>query len=267
MRELEVLRAQIADEEQELARLEAEEARELGEEARRWRRSPVGGSPRGRAAAAVAARLLELYYALFGKMPYVTKWHPYYTMVRHVTAELAFSRTAPSVLLVSSGGLFGSLFLRECAGRKVTLTVPMALNGDYDHLLDEVGSFDLCLCDLEFEDLLQFREILAKLRPRLREDAKLVLFYENRPAYDLDGLTYRLSRSAFPAVGEAKRQIRRVASWRHRHRRLLGHLVQDPGPAGRYRACFGRLRPCRAAGRVAGGKARCLGLYQAIARA
>ncbi len=58
----------------------------------------------------------------------------------------------------------------------------MALSGDYDHLLEEVGGFDLCLCDLEFEDLLQFREILAKLRPRLSEGAKLVVFYENRPA-------------------------------------------------------------------------------------
>jgi len=203
-RRLRHLEAQIAEGERELAALEAEEAEDLGE--------PPDAAAPGRELAAeelsqVAqpqpSRLLRLYYTLFGKMPTVTKWHPFYTVVRHVNAELAAAREASSVLLVSSGGLFGSLFLRECTGRKVTLTVPMALSGDYNHLLDEVGRFDLWLCDLEFEDMLLLRDMLAKLRPRLRDGAKLILFYENRAAYDLDGSAYRLSKGAFPSMGEA----------------------------------------------------------------
>lgn len=198
------LEAQIAEGERELAGLEAAEAEDLGErpDAAAPGREPAAEEP-PQVAQPQPSRLLRLYYALFGKMPAVTKWHPFYTVVRHVNAELAAAQAASSVLLVSSGGLFGSLFLRECTGRKVTLTVPMALSGDYDHLLDEVGRFDLWLCDLEFEDMLLLRDMLAKLRPRLREGAKLILFYENRAAYDLDGSAYRLSKGAFPSIGEA----------------------------------------------------------------
>jgi hypothetical protein len=150
------------------------------------------------------SRALRAYHAFFGTMPAVTKWHPYYTLLRHVRDAIASAGAAANVLLISSGGTVGPLLIRSAAGQKITLTPAMAVEGLYDNILAEAGGFDLCLCDLELDDLLEFTTLLKSLRPWLRAKAKVIVFHRNSARHDLSDLAYRFTKRLFPTAGSSK---------------------------------------------------------------
>jgi hypothetical protein len=170
-------------------------------------RSPTAGA--AIAPIASGSRLLalaaKLYQALFGILPDTTPWHPYHHMLVHVNAALRTLDTPQHIaLIISSGGAVGATLTRHLAGEKVQLTAQMVLSETYGSLFDRSRRFGLCFCDLAFDDLECFRDLLDKIRPLLAPGAKLVLFHQNTELRSLDQHVFRFTKVLFPLIGRSR---------------------------------------------------------------
>jgi hypothetical protein len=148
-------------------------------------------------------RLIRFYHRAFGRLPATTRWHPYYTMLWPVRAALGTSVT-DEILVVSSGGPFGSLFTREFAGRNLTVTPGMLASELYRQVFRDTPKFDLCLCDFAADDLGSFRDLLAKIRPFMKDRSRIIVFHENLAGRSLDERTFEFTRDLFPLVGRSR---------------------------------------------------------------
>lgn len=148
-------------------------------------------------------RLLRLYHMAFGRLPNTTAWHPYHTMLRPVMAALEPDAGA-AILVVSSGGPFGSLFARAFSGRNLSVTPGMLTSEIYRQVFRNASKFDLCLCDLASEDLANFRRLLPSIRPLLKDRSRIVVFHHNLAARTLDEDTFAFTRGLFPLVGRSR---------------------------------------------------------------
>jgi hypothetical protein len=152
----------------------------------------------------VLLRLTLMYHRFFGLIPQTTRWHPYHAMLRHVVAAIDMRRRDRDVLLISSGGPFGSVLIRLMRGRKVTISPGMMLTAAYRDLLGDEAKFDLCVCDLELEDLLCFRTMFDTVRPLMRRSGKVVIFHHNAYERTLDAWVQPFAKRLFPLVGQSK---------------------------------------------------------------
>jgi hypothetical protein len=156
-----------------------------------------GATPRG------VGRLVQLYHRFFGQMPRTTPWNPYHAVLRHVNAVIAAFGRDSDVLIISSGGTFGPLLARGMGRRKVAITPTMAEKELYFEVLEDDRKFDLCICDLAFDDLLRFRSIFDTIRRHLRDGARVVVFHANGAQVRLDPWTFQFTVKLFPLSGRS----------------------------------------------------------------
>lgn len=146
-----------------------------------------------------------VYQRLLGRLPNTTRWHPYTTILRHAKAAIASvaMRGPISILLVSSADTIGSLLVRDVDGEKLAITVAMLKTGLYTSLL-RGRTFDLCICDLAFDDLSAFRRMLGAIRPHMRRGGKVVVFHQNETHRRLNDWITTFARGLFPIIGKSK---------------------------------------------------------------
>ena len=72
---------------------------------------------------------VRFYHRAFGRLPRTTRWHPYHPVLRPARAAVERAVDAVEILLVSSGGPFGSLLVQDLPGRKLTVTPRMLESG------------------------------------------------------------------------------------------------------------------------------------------
>jgi hypothetical protein len=146
----------------------------------------------------------RLYGKALGRLPRTTRWHPYHTMLRPVMAAVASAADAREVLVVSSGGMFASLIIRDLDGRKLMVAPGMLDSEFYQQSFRDRPGFDLCLCDLAMDDLVQFRSLFERIRPLLGERSRIIVFHQNRAGRALDDRTHEFARRLFPLVGRSR---------------------------------------------------------------
>jgi hypothetical protein len=151
------------------------------------------------------ARVTRLYQVLFGSLPDTTPSHPYHHMLLHVNSALrAVGDRECDLLVISSGSAVGATLTRHLKGRKVSLTPKMVVRKAYPDILRHGRLFDLCFCDLAFDDLELFREMLNEIRPLLQSDARVILFHQNAERRSLDQHVFRFTKYLFPIVGRSR---------------------------------------------------------------
>jgi hypothetical protein len=154
--------------------------------------------------AKLLARLRDIYGAVFGHVAQTTKLHPYDSVLRHLKSVIAeaTSDSSSRTLQIGNGGSVGRLALQRLRGELISVTPRMAASPALE-LETGYGGFNLCLCDLTFDDLFQVREITRHVLPLLRKDGKIIIFYLNYPFQDLDSATFPFTRSLFPLIGQS----------------------------------------------------------------
>ena len=168
--------------------------------------TPVSGGRRIASIVAVTflAWCASLYGKVFGRLPRTTRWHPYHTMLRPVMASVANEAYAAEVLVVSSGGNFASLIAGALSGRKLMVAPSMLDSESYRQNFLNKPRFDLCICDLAVDDLVQFRGLLDRIRPLLSKRSRIVVFHQNRSGRALGDRTPEFARRLFPLFGRSQ---------------------------------------------------------------
>ena len=203
--------------ERERSRLLAERQRDIGRRAaavfghRAAATTGDGAAPDAELAAAAdpprskLAFLTSLYHRLFGQLPETTRWHPYHTVLRHAHAAVqAVGDHAEDVLVISSGGTLGALLARHLRGRKVTILPKLMSSAAGAELVGAEPRFALCICDLDLDALLLFRDLLDRIRPVMASAGKVVVFHHNAGLRPLDAWTFDFTRKLFPLVGTSR---------------------------------------------------------------
>jgi hypothetical protein len=124
-------------------------------------------------------------------------------MMQPVRAAIEPAADAAEILVVSSGGPFGSLLVDDLPGRKLAVTPRMLESRSYWQVFHGNRRFDFCLCDLAVDDLTGFRTVLDKIRPVMEERSRIVVFCANLAARSLDERTFEFTRGLFPLVGRS----------------------------------------------------------------
>lgn len=147
----------------------------------------------------------RFYRRAFGRLRRTTPWHPYHAMLQPLSAALDRGGPRENVLVVSSGGSLAASQLRDDGIRQLLTITPGMLGAQlYKQFLRERPRFDLCLCDLAADDLLEFRAMLEQFRPALTDDARILVFHHNIAQRRLDEWTYEFTRGLFPTVGRSQ---------------------------------------------------------------
>jgi hypothetical protein len=147
---------------------------------------------------------VRFYHRVFGRLPDTTRWHPYHPVLQPVRDVIGSAVDAAEILLVSSGGPFGSLLVDDLPGRKLAVTPRMLDSGTYWQNFHGVRRFDFCLCDLALDDLTGFRNMLDKIRTVMNKRSRIVVFFPNLAARPFDERTFAFTRGLFPLVGRSR---------------------------------------------------------------
>lgn len=148
--------------------------------------------------------IARLYRAALGQLPDTTPWHPYHAMLRHVNAAIAAAKPDARMLFVTSGGTLGPLLVRRFTRYKLAMPTTMMVKQMYEEELRELGKFDLCVCNLDLDDLLQFNTIFAAVRPCLEHGGRVVAFYHNARLIPVSSFVDVLPKKTLPRVGISK---------------------------------------------------------------
>lgn len=198
---------------EEITKLESEESSEINERCGilRTADSPVAALPPNREAdsrrSSRLGRLAKLYDTCFGRLPRTTHWHPYHGTLAYANAAIAeWQAQGPGdgVLIVSSGGSFGSLLASIAGGRHLNISPSAAGKDLASALLADGRPFSLCICDLTLDDLLRFRKILTTVREHLSSRARVVVLHRTSSPTDLTDWTFEFTRNLFPTSGRSK---------------------------------------------------------------
>jgi hypothetical protein len=167
-----------------------------------WRRL------RAKAATTAIAWCARVYRRAFGSLPRTTPYHPYHTMLQPVLRALERPASAAHILVISSGGELAADIARALDGEKLAVT-PGLIDAEFcERSFSSRPKFDLCFCDLGFDDLAKFRNILDQLRPFLALKSRVVIAHHNLSgrARDqaLDQWTYEFTSGLFPLVGRSE---------------------------------------------------------------
>jgi hypothetical protein len=149
-------------------------------------------------------RVIRFYQRAFGRLPATTRWHPYHTMLRPVMAALGTAPKTAEILVVSSGGPFGTLITREFAARHLVVTPGMLASELYRQVFRSAPKFDLCVCELAADDLANFRDLFGKVRPFMKSHSRIIVFHDNLAGRSLDERTFEFTRGLFPLIGRSR---------------------------------------------------------------
>jgi hypothetical protein len=151
----------------------------------------------------------KAYRAAFGVLPKVKKWHPYYTILRHANAAIAdLPMTVRALLIASPDAQIGALVAGQFPDTRIIrapsdLLSPLNMRF-HERDFRERGPLNLCICDLNAEDLLRFRAIAAVLKPHLAHGARVVVIHRTAGEFDFDRRTFDLTKQVFPIDGASK---------------------------------------------------------------
>jgi hypothetical protein len=150
------------------------------------------------------APLNRIYESFFGRIPHITKSHPYHSTLRRILPLLmrATQEKKGSHLFISSGGSVGTALRRALAGNTITITPSMVLSGLYENLRRQ--QIDICFCDLSFDDLFSFKEIFERTRPYMNANGKFICFYNNVTNVSLDRWAVPFTKTLFPLAGTSR---------------------------------------------------------------
>ena len=124
-------------------------------------------------------------------------------MLRPVMAALGTS-AAGEILVVSSGGRFGSLLTREFVARNLTVTPGLLASELYRQVFSDATKYNLCLCELAADDLGNFHDLLKKIRSFMKDHSRIIVFHENLARRSLDERCFEFTRGLFPLVGRSR---------------------------------------------------------------
>ena len=133
--------------------------------------TPLHGSLAGRLAR-------TFYYRLFGRWPRVTKLSPYWGALRHLTevTERA-ARSAKDVLYIGDRSNVSGM-LANLPGLHAWMSVAGLMTSGTGGAVGP-PQFDICLCDLEFADLVRLPIIYGAAGPFMRPGGTIIAFYMN----------------------------------------------------------------------------------------
>lgn len=157
-------------------------------------------SPPRRLALALSNILQYGYNRIFGRFPFITPWHPFYAVLRHVTGVIQDNRNAKRILVISSDGGLSSVLMKTLPGQKTSVTPAMVKTDAYRHFLEK-QKFELCFCDLSFNDLFDFRTVMQQVLPVIADRGRIVVFHRVATQRPLDEEIYMLTKTFFPMIG------------------------------------------------------------------
>ncbi len=152
----------------------------------------------------------KAYYRVFGCWPRVTMLNPFWACAQPLLAAIEAAKAAgarDALVAIDTPGVF--LGLTELPGR-IAHVSPAGLESElFAKAIDPRQQFDLCVLQLNTDDMPRLSELLATLVPYLRPGGTIVGFHMNggRPvgAPRLDG---RNSRVAFTGSAASMRAMR-----------------------------------------------------------
>ena len=201
----------------------------------------------------------KLAARLFGNVPFVTRRHPYWAVLRHAERAIREAKLPleqARVLLVDRGaGLFERAglwaaehrhispdrLLRDGTGdRTVRFTGNLSVTiEDADgvvrelpasqvsvserrtecgHPVPAVGEmFDLCLCELDWDDIRRFRDIFAAIRPHLMPGGRIVVLHVDAELGHRWRENSAAIRGCFPTEGNSDVLLSGTAGSRFAH--------------------------------------------------
>lgn len=139
--------------------------------------SSAGGAP------SLKAHAARVYRKVFGKWPHVTVLNPLWAPIHPFrrALERALAAGPNDVLFVGDRtGLANGLV--TLSGQHAWVTTEGLTSGNFAKAFDRPPQFDLCICDLDLADALRFNEIVAVMRPFMREGGTILGFYLNAGA-------------------------------------------------------------------------------------
>jgi hypothetical protein len=185
---------------------------------------PVQKKP---AAAAWQRRLArKAYYRTFGHWARVTMLNPFWACAQPLLAAVAAAKAGGARdALVAIDGRGAFLGLTALPGKIAQVSPEGLRSGLFARALDPCRQFDLCVLQLDADDIPRLSELLAMLDPYMRPGATIIGFYMNagRPvgALALDGHKWQV---AFTGSAASMRVMRLYSEAFHflSTRRLFG---------------------------------------------
>jgi len=169
----------------------------------------------------VSGLLERLHVRLFGRIPFVKRHHPYFSILRPalelVSAELTKPDQAVLLVATQSGPL--SKYVRSFSGSGHSFTdgsnllndskfsildEPKNLKDDDHFLMGPAGPFDLCVCEVDLTDLLHFREVFQRIHHLMVSKGRIVVFYLNLSMSDLHAHQMQIIEQATLPVGQSR---------------------------------------------------------------
>jgi hypothetical protein len=145
----------------------------------------------------------RLFRLVCGSRSRLKMTHPYFLVFRQITRALrkaAGGRPIDLLVLCSENVKPEIVVAGTPTGRMVI--APAALVQELSRHLDANDlKFDVCLCCLSFEDLKEFRAIVAKAVLLLRDPGKFLVFHANSSRRDLASHTHEFTKTLFPLIG------------------------------------------------------------------
>jgi Carbohydrate esterase, sialic acid-specific acetylesterase len=144
-------------------------------------RRRLGPVPQPAAAGRLLGRIVQpYYYKMFGRWPRVTMLNPFWAPLQPLlrVIDKAKADGAEDVLFVGDRSGIAHR-ITDLPGAYAWVSVAGVTSGLLHKALDARPHFDLCVVDLEAEELPQFPEIVATVKPFMRPEGIIVGFHLN----------------------------------------------------------------------------------------
>jgi hypothetical protein len=144
-------------------------------------RRRLGPVPEPAPAGRLLGRIVRpYYYKIFGRWPRVTMLNPFWVPLQPLlrVIDKAKANGAEDVLFVGDRSGIAHR-VSDLPGTYAWVSVAEVTSGLFHKALDARPQFDLCVVDLEAEELRQFPEIVATVKPFMRPGGIIVGFHLN----------------------------------------------------------------------------------------
>jgi hypothetical protein len=184
------------------------------------------------------SRLVKnIYRIIFGKLPRVTQLSCYWAPLRHLVrlVDTAAARGAENVLVI--GSRHGSIetIADQLPGLHGLVSMLDLKSGNLGKALDRGPYWDLCICNLEFAELIEFSTILSVVRPLMSKGGTIIGFYLNYDAAaikvdgaSIDGISQLSDKPRFYFAGTpaSVRAIRKFRAASNSYQRASDSFVK-----------------------------------------
>jgi len=142
----------------------------------------------------------RLFHWIFGRYPRLSRNHAYWTDFRYVVGAVdrAQNGEQPRQLLITSESAVTSSLVKEKPGFLVAVPIDIAKKRSLHRVSDlrvddvvltatlptqsmnaECKPFDICLCELDFETLLDLRDLINNIKTAMKSGGKIIIFHLN----------------------------------------------------------------------------------------